>query len=47
LIKVVIVGVILIVYCMHKRKKEQEAGMEWNTENTGRNVELTGKRKAY
>ena len=42
-----IVGVILIVYCMHKRKKEQEAGMEWATDNTGRNIELTGDKRAY
>lgn len=42
-----IVGVILIVYCMHKRKKEQEAGMEWATDNTGRNIELTGEKRAY
>ena len=42
-----IVGVILIVYCMHKRKKEQEAGAEWTTDNTGRNIELTGDKRAY
>jgi hypothetical protein len=32
---------------MHKRKKEQEAGMEWNTDNTGRNIELTNEKRAY
>lgn len=42
-----IVGVILIVYCMHKRKKEAEEGMEWNSENTGKNIELTGEKRAY
>jgi hypothetical protein len=43
----VIVGVILIVYCMHKRKKEAEDGMEWNSDNTGKNIELTGGKRAY
>jgi hypothetical protein len=42
-----IVGAIVIIYCVHKRKKEQEAGMnEWNGssnpgDTTGRNIELT------
>ena len=40
-------GVILIVYCMHKRKKEQGAGMEWNTEYTGRNIELTSDKRTF
>jgi len=43
----VIVGVILMVYCMHKRKKEDESGMEWATENTGKNIELTSDKRAY
>ena len=41
----VIVGIIVIIYCVHKRRKEQEAGMnEWNSaggNTTGRNIELT------
>lgn len=38
-----IVAAIVIIYCVHKRRKEQEDGMnEWNSANTtGRNIELT------
>lgn len=39
-----IVGAIVIIYCVYKRKREQEAGMdEWATgnSNTGRTIELT------
>jgi hypothetical protein len=32
---------------MHKRKKEEEAAMEWNTEHTGKNIELTSDKRAY
>jgi hypothetical protein len=35
---------IVVIYCMHKKRKEQEEGMnEWNSNNntTGRNIELT------
>lgn len=42
-------GIIVIIYCVHKKRKEQEASMEWNTTNntTGRNIELMGEKKAY
>lgn len=46
-----IVGIIVIIYCVHKKRKEQEASMEWNTatqNTTGRNIELMGReKKAY
>ena len=56
LFNLVIVAVIVIVYCRHKRKSEQSHGgmNEWNSSNaggntTGRNIELsTGQsKKAY
>lgn len=41
-----IVGAIVLAYCMHKKKKEREAGMnEFSTSGgntTGRNIELIG-----
>ena len=46
-----IVAIIVIIYCVHKRRKEQESGMnEWNSGNTtGRNIELTSneQKRAY
>jgi len=40
----VIVGAVVLIYCMRKKKQEQESGMaEWSTgggNTTGRNIEL-------
>ena len=40
-----IIGAIVLAYCMHKKKKEREAGMnEFSSagNTTGRNIELIG-----
>lgn len=45
MINLVIVGAIVLIYCMRKKKAEQEAGMkEWNSgvNTTGKDVELIG-----